>query len=119
MHHIPSEKLAELKDKLLAQKARLTEGLSTITRQNPDDHDDWTAKTDEAEGGMPDKNDQADAIEDLEENIAIATPLESQLKDVEEALARIDAGTYGHDETTGEPIPVERLEANPAARTNI
>ncbi len=119
MHHISENTLAELKDKLLAEKARLAEELSSITRQNPEHPADWTVKNDEAESDVSDKNDAGDAIEDLEENIAIATPLESQLKDVDDALARMDAGTYGHDENTNEPIPVERLEANPAARTNI
>jgi RNA polymerase-binding transcription factor DksA len=119
MQHITPEKLTELKAKLEAEKARLTEELSSITRQNPENPEDWTVKNDEAEAGMPDKNDQADAIEDLEENIGIATTLEAQLKDVEAALERIDAGTYGNDETTGEPIPVERLEAYPAAKGNI
>jgi RNA polymerase-binding transcription factor DksA len=28
-------------------------------------------------------------------------------------------GKYGLDENTGEPIDIERLRANPAARTNI
>lgn len=119
MNHLTPEKLEELRQRLLSEKARLTDALSSITRTNPQDADDWTVKNDEAESGVPDKNDAGDAIEDLEENAAIANPLEAQLKDVDEALARIDAGTYGHDETTGEPIPLERLEANPSARTNI
>lgn len=119
MHHITPEKLEELKQKLMSEKARLTDALSSITRSNPENPEDWTVKNDEAQGDVPDKNDQADAIEDLEENVAIAVPLERQLKDVDEALERIHAGTYGNDEKTGEPIPLERLEANPAARTNI
>ena len=119
MHHISPEKLDELKTKLLAEKARLTEALASITRTNPDNPEDWTVKNDEAESDVSDKNDQGDAMEDLEENAAIANPLEAQLKDVDEALARIDEGTYGHDETTGDPIPLDRLEANPSARTNI
>lgn len=119
MAHISDDKLAELREKLVAEKTRLEEALSSITRQNPDNPDDWTVKNNEADTDVADKNDLGDAMEDLEENAAIATPLETQLKDVDEALARMDAGTYGHDETTGEPIPLERLEANPAARTNI
>jgi DnaK suppressor protein len=119
MQHIPSDKLAELKEKLVAEKTRLTDELASITRQNPADSADWSVKNDEARGDVPDKNDQGDAIEDLEENLAIAVPLEERLSEVEAALARIETGTYGNDEKTGEPIPLERLEANPAARTNI
>ena len=36
-----------------------------------------------------------------------------QLREVEEALARIDAGTYGDCSVCGKPIPEERLEAVP------
>mgnify|MGYP001822843867 CR=1 FL=1 len=45
--------------------------------------------------------------------------LEAQLKEIVAALARIDAGTYGIDEDTGEPINPARLDAMPTARTNI
>ena len=43
--------------------------------------------------------------------------LKGQLKEVEDALKRIEEGSYGICEKTGKPIPVERLEAYPAART--
>ena len=39
--------------------------------------------------------------------------------DVAAALKRIEDGTYGLDEETGEPINPERLEALPTARGNI
>ncbi|MBP9771384.1 MAG: hypothetical protein KBD16_00450 [Candidatus Pacebacteria bacterium] len=119
MTHLTPEQLEQFKNKLIAEKARLEEGLEPIANQNPADAGDWSAKSDEGEGDSADKNDVADAMEDFEENIAIATPLEAQLKDVEDALTRIEAGTYGLDENNGEPIPLERLEANPSARTNI
>jgi DnaK suppressor protein len=41
------------------------------------------------------------------------------LADVERALAKIEAGTYGRSEATGEPIPRERLEAIPWARGTV
>ncbi|WP_292656901.1 TraR/DksA family transcriptional regulator [Nitratifractor sp.] len=43
--------------------------------------------------------------------------LKRQLHEVDEALKRIEEGDYGICEKTGKPIPVERLEAYPAART--
>ncbi len=36
---------------------------------------------------------------------------------IDEALARIDDGTYGYCEETGEPISLRRLEARPQARS--
>ena len=41
------------------------------------------------------------------------------LADVELALARVAAGTYGRCETCGGPIPPGRLEALPAATTCV
>ena len=41
------------------------------------------------------------------------------LAEIEAALQRLDDGTYGVDEVTGEPIDPERLDALPTARTNI
>jgi DnaK suppressor protein len=38
------------------------------------------------------------------------------IEDIERALQRLDAGTYGSCESCGRPIPFERLEAIPAAR---
>ena len=35
------------------------------------------------------------------------------------AIERIEQGTYGIDEETGEPIDPARLEAMPTARTNV
>jgi DnaK suppressor protein len=38
---------------------------------------------------------------------------------IEEALQRIDEGTYGFCEETGEPISIKRLEARPIATLSI
>jgi DnaK suppressor protein len=38
---------------------------------------------------------------------------------INEALARIDEGTYGYCEETGEPISLKRLEARPIATLSI
>jgi len=42
-----------------------------------------------------------------------------KLRKVEAALARIANKTYGLDEETGDPIPLERLEVMPTATTTI
>ena len=41
------------------------------------------------------------------------------LKKIEEALSRIDNGTYGYCEETGEPIGLKRLDARPIATLGI
>lgn len=50
---------------------------------------------------------------------ALARQVREQLAEVDAALARIDAGTYGTCEVCGAAIPAARLEARPAARTCI
>jgi DnaK suppressor protein len=46
----------------------------------------------------------------------IAESLRGVLTEVEHALAKVEAGTYGTCETCGEPIADARLEAMPATR---
>ncbi|MEJ2888604.1 TraR/DksA family transcriptional regulator [Actinomycetospora aeridis] len=41
------------------------------------------------------------------------------LAEIDAAVARVDAGTYGVCERCGRPIAPERLEARPAARTCV
>jgi DnaK suppressor protein len=50
---------------------------------------------------------------------AIAESLRSRLDAIERALHRLDEGTYGRSVRSGEPIPDERLEADPAAELTI
>lgn len=45
--------------------------------------------------------------------------LEKEIFEIDAALGRIQDGTYGICEKTAKPIPIERLMANPAARTVV
>lgn len=42
-----------------------------------------------------------------------------KLMEVNDALKRMEEGRYGKSEKSGEPIPVERLEAMPTARFRV
>jgi DnaK suppressor protein len=53
------------------------------------------------------------------EDDSIADTLRSRLEAIERALRRLDDGTYGRSIRSGEPIPDERLEADPAAELTI
>jgi RNA polymerase-binding transcription factor DksA len=50
------------------------------------------------------------------ESMVLASKLREQLDDVQRALDKLDAGTYGTCETCGNEISPARLEAMPAAR---
>jgi DnaK suppressor protein len=49
----------------------------------------------------------------------IAGSLRDRLDAIERALRRLDDGTYGRSVRSGDPIPDERLEADPAAELTI
>lgn len=106
------------KAKLLEEKVRLEKNLSDVGRKNPDTPGDWEATGDEAETEpISDPNDIADSMEEFESRSATLAELEIGLKDVNDALAKIEKGTYGICEISGEQIETDRLDANPAART--
>ncbi len=101
---------------LESQKATLEAELATIGRRNPSNPNDWEAVP-QATGQESDLHDAADLIEGFEENAAILNDLEVRYNDVLAALARIEAGTYGVCEVSGEEIEEDRLNADPAAKT--
>ena len=51
--------------------------------------------------------------------LGVRNDLIQQIEEIDAALQRVDDGTYGIDELTGEPIDPKRLAAEPTARTNI
>jgi RNA polymerase-binding transcription factor DksA len=103
--------------KLEEEKARLEAELATVGRRNPSNPNDWEAVGTQGEKEA-DPNDQADQMEQYAENNAILTDLEIRYNEVVAALDRIEKGTYGICEVSGEPIEEDRLAADPAARTS-
>jgi RNA polymerase-binding transcription factor DksA len=63
--------------------------------------------------------DQGSETFEREKDLSILEGLETELAEIEAALQRVDDGTYGIDEVTGEPIDPARLDAYPTARTNV
>ena len=50
------------------------------------------------------------------ERIGLAGNLRESLSDVEDAIVKLDNGTFGTCEGCGQPISPDRLEAKPAAK---
>ena len=63
--------------------------------------------------------DTASETFEREKDLSILEQLENELAELQAALERVDAGTYGIDEETGRTIDPARLDALPTARTNI
>lgn len=60
--------------------------------------------------------DIATETHEREVDATLAQSMELGLTEVQAARSRVDDGTYGRCEECGEPIPDERLEAQPTAR---
>jgi DnaK suppressor protein len=73
----------------------------------------------EAAGGVAyDENfaDSGQVAAERGENLSLTGQLTEQLREVDRALAKLDAGTYGQCEVCGNQISEARLEAMPATR---
>jgi DnaK suppressor protein len=79
---------------------------------------DAASATDLEPDGPGDYGDSALPLEEAEDT-AVGDDLRDRLHAIDRALARINAGTYGHSVLSGAPIPDDRLEADPAAELTI
>lgn len=109
--------LEQLREKLESERKLLLEELSRVGRRNPENPEDWEPKSSDLNIPESDWNERADQLEDFGEHNAIEVELEEQLHEVESAIKRIDAGSYGLCAVCGAHISNERLFANPAANT--
>ena len=116
---LSKQKIEYFKEKLEKRKKDLEEALSHVGQKNPKIAGDWEVTVEDMNVMTADKNELADAFEQLESRAAIEDKLESQLTFINEALEKIKKGKYGICETGGEQIEEERLEANPAAKNCI
>lgn len=76
------------------------------------------APSPDEEGELPSETNLADQATDLLEreiDWSLEENSERVLEEIDAALARIDAGTYGICERCGKPIDAERLEVRPWA----
>lgn len=68
---------------------------------------------------LPDEMDSATRDQEQAYLLRLADKERKLVREIDDALARMDAGTYGVCEGTGEPIGFRRLEARPWARYSI
>ena len=104
---------------LEAEKAALEVQLARLGRKNPEVAGDWEAMPSDFDTDPADDTELGDKIEEMEAQNAVQNQLENRLVDIVRALEKIEAGTYGLCEVSGEEIESTRLNANPAARTSI
>ena len=107
--------LEELKTKLIEEKTQLEGELEKFATKT----DEGEYKTNFPNDIGSEQGENAIEVEEYTDKLALEQSLETQLRDVIDALQKIEEDTYGKDEETGEDIDIDRLRAYPAARTNI
>lgn len=104
--------MAPWKERLDAERARLEGDLAGMTREVVESTD----PLDPTRGGVGNHfADDATEMEQQETALSLRRNTERLLAQVDHALERIAAGTYGTCERCGQPIPLERLDARPYA----
>src|SRR5882762_8285852 len=95
------QKLLDWKDDILKEAKETLQHLQEENQNHPDLADRASSETDRA-------------IE-----LRARDRQRKLIAKIDEALARIDDGTYGYCEETGEPISLRRLEARPIATLSV
>ncbi len=107
--------LAKQKDRLLQLRDSLLDAMAGVAKDNLRSR----AEGSEASAfGMHQADAGSDAY-DRDFALSLLSQEQDALYEIEEALKRLDLGTYGVCEASGKPIAVARLEALPFARLTV
>jgi RNA polymerase-binding transcription factor DksA len=108
----------EYRKRLEDEQARLLHAVGFLEKENPGSISDELGEL--AEGGTDNHlGDTATALYARELDEGLEEGARETLVEIEAALQRIDAGTYGVCDGCGKPIGAERLAAIPWARLCI
>ena len=112
-NQLSAEVLGEFKAQLQIKKEQLEEELSSFATKDPHLKGDWDTRYPRTpEGNL---EEAADEVEEYSNKIHIEFSLETQLKNVDNALERIEKNAYGVCEKCNNVIIIERLKASPEA----
>jgi DnaK suppressor protein len=103
--------------RLKDEQAQLRAELEKIGTEVNAEEGIWEPVASKLDVDPADSNEMADAAEDSDDNVAMVAELGVRYQNIVHALKRLEEGTYGMCEISGEPIEEDRLNANPAART--
>lgn len=101
----------EARARLLAERADVAGLLADTKSAGEQDREIEDESGDYADSAQPLT---AEGMDD-----AIAGGLQDRLAAIDRALKRLDEGTYGRSVRSGDPIPADRLEADPAAELTV
>ena len=108
-NELDQEFIAQQKQRLQDLKSELEQvrgGLEEDQRYRAEEEEDFT---------QHDSGDMSHSLFTREVDATVERQVERRLEHVERALQKIEEGTYGLSDQSGEPIPRGRLEAVPEA----
>lgn len=109
----------QLKNKLEAEKKRLTNDLKFFAKKDSRLKGNWRTRFPFFGIQRSHRDENAEEIESYENLLPVEHTVELRLKDVENALKKIEKGKYGRCEKCKKDIEAKRLMAIPEARLCI
>ena len=97
------------------QKSRLLERKAELQRMRDETQDIARERSQEEQDTQFDSGDASQYIFEREMDDTLGQQFAREIEDVNRALEKVEEGTYGLSDDTGEPIPKGRLEAIPEA----
>ncbi|MDD5605913.1 MAG: TraR/DksA C4-type zinc finger protein [Patescibacteria group bacterium] len=117
MTHYSQDFIDRCKAALEKLKADTLSELNDIAKYDDDAGSYVATQPDYDVGDVEDPADAGAEAEEYQDRVSEVQDLNKTLDEVNDALAKIENGTYGKCEKSGEWISEERLVAYPAART--
>lgn len=106
------KKIDKIKKELLEQKRQIEEDLAGFTKKDAHEKDEHRTQF----PNYGDKNDEnVQEVGEYTTNLATEKILEKSLRDINDALARIEKGAYGICKYCGKEIEEKRLLARPVS----
>ncbi|WP_173915774.1 hypothetical protein [Halobacillus sp. Marseille-Q1614] len=115
---LSEKQIQDFKKKLEEMKEETEEDLEKYQKEKADED-----SSSDYEGELSSVSDHPGDLGTFQHERAKEQTLHEQTRekliDINDALQRIEDGTYGKSVVSGEPIPLERLEVMPTARINV
>jgi RNA polymerase-binding transcription factor DksA len=108
--------LQQQRESLLVERSRLTNDVEALDAEA----NELAMMREPGDVQFDEESGEGDTLAvERERDLALSAQFRIQIEDIDHALKKVDAGTYGVCEASGLPIPKERLKAIPWARERV
>ena len=107
----------KFKKRLIEEEKIVLHELKNIAVQNSSNSNDWIPKIDLNSDGPAGEGEDAMQTTMYQKRVGLVAGLETRYNNIKKALENINNGTYAVCLLCGKKIELDRLNANPAAKT--